>query len=248
MRLALVSDIHGNLAALETVIADIGQMRVDRTVCLGDVALTGPQPAPVLERLHALGWPTVMGNADALILEPAFKPNDARINDLDAWCVAQLQAEHLEFVRGFQPTIEFELDGPKPDQPEPSGRHLLCFHGSPRNFNDIILADTPAETLEGLLTARAPVMAGGHTHRTMLRRHGDALILNPGSVGMAYASVLGEGTLGAYAEYLILDTHPALRLEFRRVPFDATRVAGAFRAASTPHAEFWAGEWLNARA
>lgn len=239
MKLALVSDIHGNLTALEAVLQDLERQGVDQVVNLGDTALTGPQPQETLTRLQSLGWPTVMGNADALILEPHFKPNDPQINELDAWCVDQVQASQLEFVRSFQATLTLEL-------PE---TRLLCFHGSPRGFNDIILAETPKDALEPMLTARAPIMAGGHTHQTMLRRYGDELIINPGSVGLAYSSIQGDGALAAFAEYAILHFGPALNaVEFRRVPFDPTHVSRAFRENYPPHAEYWAREWQNARA
>ena len=94
MGLALIADIHGNLAALDAVIAALKQEQPDRVICLGDVASTGPQPHEVLGRLRATGWPVVMGNADAELLAPIAIPDtneDARkIADISRWCAAQL--------------------------------------------------------------------------------------------------------------------------------------------------------------
>ena len=64
MRVALVSDVHGNLTALEAVVADIGRRGVDMTVHGGDLALMGPRPAEVVDRVRELGWPGVVGNTD----------------------------------------------------------------------------------------------------------------------------------------------------------------------------------------
>jgi predicted phosphodiesterase len=87
MRMALISDIHGNLVALEAVMNDLERQGAERMVCLGDVAASGPQPRGVLQRLQALDCPVVMGNADAWLLEPQEYHGDdpfyRKINDLD---------------------------------------------------------------------------------------------------------------------------------------------------------------------
>jgi predicted phosphodiesterase len=67
MRLALLSDIHGNLVALKAVLSDLRRRRVERFLCLGDVAATGPQPSEVIELLQPMNWPCVMGNTDAML-------------------------------------------------------------------------------------------------------------------------------------------------------------------------------------
>lgn len=71
MRIAVIADLHGNLVALEAVLAALADERTDGIVCLGDVAATGPQPRETVERLRAVGCPVVMGNADAWLLDPS---------------------------------------------------------------------------------------------------------------------------------------------------------------------------------
>ena len=78
MNIALISDIHGNLAAFEAVLADIERVQPDQVDCLGDVLAEGPQPREVLARLRALGCPVVLGNADAELLD---LPGDAESED-----------------------------------------------------------------------------------------------------------------------------------------------------------------------
>src|SRR5215216_2301905 len=93
--IALIADIHGNLAALEAVLDALRAEPADQIVCLGDVAATGPQPCGVLRRLRELGCPMVMGNADAELLDvsppaPETDEDARRIADISRWCAAQL--------------------------------------------------------------------------------------------------------------------------------------------------------------
>ena len=95
LTIALIADIHGNLAALDAVLDALGPEQPGRFVCLGDVAATGPQPREVLRRLHGLGCPVVMGNADAELLDvappgPETDDDSRRIADIARWCAAQL--------------------------------------------------------------------------------------------------------------------------------------------------------------
>jgi predicted phosphodiesterase len=116
LRLALIADIHGNLAACEAVMAEIERERPEAIVCLGDVAATGPQPREVIALLRQLKCPMVMGNADAELLHPivADEENDsnaARIADISRWCAAQLDDRDREFLASFQPTVVVSLEG-----------------------------------------------------------------------------------------------------------------------------------------
>jgi predicted phosphodiesterase len=96
MRVGLIADIHGNLVALDAVQADLERAQVDHVVCLGDVASYGPQPRQTVERLHSLGYPTIMGNADDELFNlPSETPTDdnARVTlDIARWCAAQLSS------------------------------------------------------------------------------------------------------------------------------------------------------------
>ena len=180
MRLALIADIHGNLPALDAVLAEIGREGVDRIVCLGDISL-GPQPVETLERVRSLGCPVIMGNWDAWLLD-GMPQLDGQLGevlgDLRSWSAEQLSSEQRHPLTEFHPTVEVAL---------PDGATLLAFHGSPRSFEDLILATTPDEEVEEMLAGRtALVLAGGHTHFQLFRRFGESVLLNPGSIGLPF--------------------------------------------------------------
>ena len=200
--IAVISDIHGNLPGLEAVLKDIEEVGAEQIVCLGDVAGFGPQPREALASIKALGCSVVMGNADMEMLEPRqleeIDGEDAQFFfDIEQWCAEQLDGDDLAFIRSFRATLRLEL----------GGRSLLCFHGSPQSFNDVIVATTPDETLDDLFTGQhAQVMAGGHTHTQLLRRYKEGFLINPGSVGLPFAYFEGaEGALNPHwAEYALL--------------------------------------------
>ena len=113
MRIAVISDIHGVLVALDAVLDDMDRDRYDEIVCLGDVALRGPQPVECLERVQDLGCPVVMGNTDEWMVSesPTWQmPDDSDpVMEIDLWCVGQLTGRDRDFLRSFQPTVEMNL-------------------------------------------------------------------------------------------------------------------------------------------
>lgn len=240
MRAAVISDIHGNNVALQTVLAEIEQSHVDRLICLGDVAGTGPQPAEVVDRLQALNCPVVMGNVDQLLLEQQREPgadgDQRRFEDIDLWCAQQLRPAQLDFLRSFQPTVSLSLD---------AGVTLLGFHGSPRSNKEVIEATTPVTTLDEILKdSRATILAGGHTHVQLLRRYQDSFILNPGSVGLPF-EVSPKGAYSpSWAEYALIEiTSAGLRIELRRVSYDIKPLLEAAHSSGMPHADWWSKDW-----
>jgi predicted phosphodiesterase len=239
MRVAIISDIHGNLLALNAVLADLAPLAPDRIVCLGDAIQGGPQPAETVARLRGLGCPVVMGNADDYLAtgadsgaEPTSEEGRRQLEAVRAWQLAQLAPADLQFILAFRPTVELPLDG---------GWRLLCYHGSPRSYDDVIVPLTPDDELHALLEPRDDtVYAGGHTHVQFMRHLGSTFHLNPGSVGFAWRHGQGEGQFRAdpWAEYALLTAAAGLiALEFRRVPFDAERLIAIYRASGRPYSE-----------
>jgi predicted phosphodiesterase len=241
MRVAVLSDIHGNCFGLDRVLEDLVHNPVEKLVRLGDAIQGGPQPAEVVNRLRQFGCPVVMGNADAWLLTGNETGNEVTSEErkrvLDAvreWSLSKLSAEDKAFIAGFQPTLEMELD---------AGRRLLCFHGSPQSFDDIMLPDTPQPQLFGLL-ARYPAdaLTGGHTHVQYVRRIGSdgRIFFNPGSVGLAYSHHQPDDGFQAdpWAEYAVLTSEGnRLALEFRRVPYDVAPLIKAYRNSGRPYAD-----------
>ncbi len=186
MRIAIISDMHGNCVALDAVVNDLPS--VDRMVCLGDAIQGGPQPRETAQRLRSLSCPVVMGNADAWLLSgkdtSTVETTTSKMLAIREWSLSQLAEEDIEFIKGFQPTITISLD---------NGHTLLCFHGSPRSFDDIILPETPEEEFRQLLgDYQTSFLTGGHTHLQQIRRLDNTFFFNPGSVGFAYNRHLPE--------------------------------------------------------
>lgn len=241
MRVAVISDIHGNAVALEVVINDLQRRAVDQVVCLGDAIQGGPQPAEVVAQLRALGCPVVMGNADDWLLtgkdsgrEQIVDERRRRMDAVRAWSLEQLSDADRAFIAEFQPTIDIPL---------PNGRRLLCFHGSPSSYDDVILPTTPENEFQLYLLAHVPaLMTGGHTHMQQIRRIAatESFYFNPGSVGLAYSHQQPEddSRLDGWAEYAILTAEDArLALEFQRIPFDVAQLIEVYRTSGRPHGE-----------
>ncbi len=241
MWIGLIADIHGNCIALDAVLAALERAHVNELLCLGDVAALGPQPGDVIARLRALGCPVVMGNTDAWLrdsrrTDPGYE-HERPMAAIAAWCVGQLSADDRAYVSAFPPSIE---------RPLPRGGNLLCFHGSPRSFDDTIIATTPNADLDALLTGHdATIMAGGHTHIAMLRRHRDCQIVNPGSVGLpGIGSVQPYNRNVYWAEYAVLDVDDdATRVSFHRIALDVEEMIATAYASGMPAPDWWASLW-----
>ena len=237
MRLAVISDIHGNCVALDAVLQHLQAARIDQVVCLGDAIQGGPQPAETVQRLRALGCPVVLGNADAFLLSGtdagAVEPVTEAQLRVRAWSLAHLSARDVAFIAGFQPTLEIAFAGNVP---------LLCFHGSPNSYHDLIFPETPEETFQRLLGQHSgAIMCGGHTHLQQIRRIGDYFFFNPGSVGLAYDrhAAAEHARIDPWAEYAVLETatNGRITLSFHRVPYAIDALLHTYASSGRPDAE-----------
>ena len=211
MRVAALSDIHGNLPALEAVLAEVEREGVDEIVVGGD-SVSGPWPVEVLERLEAVAARIVRGNADRLVLE-----RDE--SHLGAWSADRLGSDRLAAVARWPLTLELDVLG--------LGRVLVC-HSTPGSDDPIYTRITPDdEVIDVLGPVTADVLVCGHTHMQYDRRlSGGLRLVNPGSVGLPY-----EGRRGAFWALLGPD------VEFRHTPYDVESTAAAIRALDAPMEE-----------
>jgi putative phosphoesterase len=244
MRVALISDIHGNLMAFDAVLAELSREDIDGILCLGDVAI-GPQPRETLDRLQELGCPVVMGNWDLAMLDGMPKAHteiDRMLVEIGAFWAGSLRDHDREFMRSFVPTLTLELE---------QGITMLAFHGSPRSPDDFIFATTPDEELALMLgAAKAQVLVGGHSHVQLFRRLPGSVLVNPGSVGLAFWSWWPQPvTIAPWSEYGIVEWKDGtLRADLRRAPFDVEAFKKLCLESGMPHAEWWVGSWKDARA
>jgi predicted phosphodiesterase len=235
MRIALISDIHANLVALNAALADIQRVGVDQIICLGDVVDLGPRPRATLARIRALGCPVVMGNHD-----PFYERLTGPLSllPLHDWVRAQLSAADLDFLRAGVPTLRADLG---------HGKTLLCVHGSPRSYNDPILRDTDPSDLDTWLgDVDFDALVCGHTHVQLLRRHRGRPVVNVGSVGTPF-DVPFSGTpprILPWAEYAIVsaDAH-SLSVDLRRVDFDLEAFRRSVLESAMPGGVEWLTQW-----
>jgi putative phosphoesterase len=238
MRLGIVSDIHGNLLALEAVLAELDREAPDRLICLGDV-VAGPRANEALARVRELGCPVIMGNWDAWSVDGMPEPGNAieeRLYDLGAFWAERLGDDDREFIRSFVPRVELDLDGTR----------LLCFHGSPTSYDHWIVATTPDREVEEMLGGHdAPVLVGGHTHLQMVRRYSESLFVNPGSVGLPFELWSPDSVrIGPRAEYALLTAEDGrLAVDLRRTTYDVEAHLRTGLQSGMPHADWWAAAW-----
>jgi predicted phosphodiesterase len=239
VRVALVSDQHGNDVAFRAVAEDLGRIGVDEVVCLGDAVQAGPEPAEILDRLRTLGCTTVLGNSDALLLEvpeDSPEPIDDRLLEVREWTLSRLDESHLAQIRSFPPVVRREFEGVP----------ALFFHGSPRSFDDVLLPELGGEALAPFQDGDAVLLAGGHTHLQWTREIGGALYVNPGSVGISYDRHGDELALRPLAEWaLVTVENGAVGVEFRQVPYSVDDVRAAVAHSGRPYADEWAARWSD---
>ena len=214
--LALLYDVHGNLGALDTVLADAERAGARRYLLGGDYALFGPYPVETVERLRSLDAEWIRGNGERWTASPADAPEDEVVQSAISACREALG-----------PTVVDELAA-LPERVERDG--VLYCHASP--ISDVrSFMPAPGDDEDELLTGvEAPRVVFGHTHLPFRRRaENGAELLNPGSVGMPF-----DGD--PRAAYALVDEHG--EVEHRRVEYDSAASAAALRERfSEPFAE-----------
>jgi putative phosphoesterase len=227
-RLAVITDIHGNLPALEASLQAIDAIGVDRIYCGGDLVGYGPHPTEVCALIEERQIPTIYGNYDYAIGRDLDDCGCAYVTEHDrelgkrsvAWTLANTDQHAKDFMRELPFDLRFEL-GEVPI-------HLV--HGSPRKVNEYLFEDKPASLYERLAASEeAQVMVFGHTHRPWIGTYGEVLFVNCGSVGKPK-----DGDPRAAFAILELDDAGQVQVSIERVPYDAEAVAREVEAAGLP--------------
>ena len=220
---AALYDIHGNLPALDAVLAELHREPPDAVVVGGDVA-AGPMPREVLARLRELPWPVhwLRGNADRAVVmgfDRTIPPHllEHPLYAGDAWAATFLDRADRDFLAALAPRLALDVAGVGP---------VLFCHGTARSDEERVTTATPPERLARVLAqAGADVVVGGHTHRQFDRRAGGRRMINAGSIGRPY-----ESRPGAYW----LRLGPDARLV--RTDYDTAAADAAFHALGYPAA------------
>src|SRR5919201_1256324 len=181
-RVAVITDIHGNLPALEAALARIDELGVDGVYCGGDLVVYGPHPNEVCAVIAERGIPTIYGNYDYAIARDLtdcgcayITPHDRDLGQRSVdWTLAHTDQASKDYMRGLPFDLRFAVGDP--------AVHLV--HGSPRKVNESLFEDKPARLYERLAAAEdADLLVFGHTHKPWVHEYGGVLFVNCGSVG-----------------------------------------------------------------
>lgn len=221
MKLAVLGDVHGNVAALDAALADAKRHKPDRYLVTGDLVMNGPRPAEVIDRLLALdakGAVVIQGNTDVAVADFDFAAAFPGVDSVSAaqraaaeWAHDQLSDDQCDYLRRLPAERRLWNDDTM----------VLVCHGSPGSQTSGLPADLdPSVTVERVTRTDARVIACGHTHVADVRELGRKLILNPGSCGYAF-----DGTASACWALLTFDDDGVPSAELFRPAYDAQAVA-----------------------
>jgi predicted phosphodiesterase len=210
-RLAILSDIHGNVIALDAVCQDLAQFKIDQVIVAGDVINWGPFSAAVMERVTREGWQVIRGNNEFYLLDYNTPRAPAEWSDVTRfpllpWLHRQLNGRWQPVIAGWHDSLGLRF----PDAPP-----LRVVHGSPRSNQEPIFASTPEPEIEAMFAGvEETTIVAAHTHIIMDQHVAGKHIVNPGSVGVPLDGLFT-------ASYLLLDGNAdGWRATRRRVPFD----------------------------
>jgi len=234
MRVAVLSDIHGVLPALEAVLAEPDVRSADRIVLTGDLA-AGPQPVETLDLLSELGdravW--VRGNADRELVTLSGGGSTSIPDPVAPWAASQLSAEHIALLDALPLSVVLDLGR--------LGPTLFC-HATPRDDEEVVLVDSRIERWSevfGALDKSVSTVVCGHTHMPFVRLVDRRLVVNPGSVGMPYG--------GPGAHWALLSDDGDVSIRCANFDIDAACIRVAAESSYAGAAEF-ADYFLRSRA
>jgi putative phosphoesterase len=226
-RVAVITDIHANLPALQAALARVEELGIERVYCGGDLVGYGPHPNEVCALIAERGIATIYGNYDYAIardLEDCgcayVTPQDRELGQRSVeWTLANTDWAAKDFMRGLPFDLHFAI----------GDREVHLVHGSPRKVNEYLFEDKPASLYERLAAGeRDDVLVFGHTHKPWVRECGGVLFVNCGSVGKPKDG----DPRGAFA---VLDAGgDGLDVTIERVDYDADAVAAEVRASGLP--------------
>jgi predicted phosphodiesterase len=232
MRIAVVSDIHGNLTAFEAVLKNLRESAPDLVLHGGDLAEGGARPVEIIDNIRSLGWQGVVGNTDEVLwaperLEematraPKLRPLMTCIGDIVATTCKWLGTDRIAWLRTLP---QVKRSGP-----------LALVHAAPNDLWRAPLATASDAELESVYSVlRAPIAVYGHIHTPFVRHFGEITVANSGSVGIPY-----DGD--TRASYLLLD---GPHLSIQRVEYDIDAECRFLLRSGLPHAT-WVAQLLR---
>jgi putative phosphoesterase len=226
-RVAVITDIHANLPALEAALVWIDDAGIEDIYCGGDLVGYGPRPNEVCALISDRQIPTIYGNYDWAIARDEedcgcayVDKHDREIGQLSVdWTLEHTDQRSKDFMRELPFDLRFERQG----------KRVRLVHGSPRKVNEYLFEDKPAKTFERIAAgADCDVLVFGHTHKPWVREYGGVLFVNCGSVGKPKDSDPRAG-------FAVLEpARDGINVEIVRVDYPADAVALQMREVGLP--------------
>ena len=242
MNVVVLSDIHGNIEALKSVISDMKTFDISYVLFLGDLVINGPAPLEVYQEMCKLSprcW--VLGNTDDWFVE--INVNWSPSSDQEEILYQKYKYACKYLKDSF---IAHLINRPKKCSLETGDLSILSVHGSPRSYSEGIFENTPHEDLEGMFSElKENFILCGHTHVPMDRSIGKLRVVNAGSVGLPF-----DGDPRAC--YAVISTpaengNGSLQVQLRRVAYNVEKVVEQFFARDHPAADVGAFNLRTAR-
>jgi putative phosphoesterase len=237
MKIAFISDIHGNALALDKVLADIKKKNIDKIYVLGDLCYRGPEPKRSLELIRSLNTEVIKGNADEWVVRGVQKgevPDHVLeiMNHERDWTCSQLDQSDIDYLE----TLPSEMND------SINGISIEIFHATPDSLFDIVPPNADDELIESKLMSSkdSQIYIYGHIHKSYIRYINGRVVMNTGSVGLPFDGL----PMASYAIVEIIDR--SIRTSIERVSYDIEKVVEQYREVKYPNAEMMTKVLRNA--
>ncbi|MFT4412564.1 metallophosphoesterase family protein [Fredinandcohnia humi] len=226
MRLAFISDIHGNANALEAVLEDIEERNIDKVYVLGDICYRGPEPKRSLDIVKSLNTEVIKGNADEWLIRGVRKgevPEQAlnMMNLERDWALTLLDETDINYLKGLPTKMSLEFDGQK----------IVAFHATPNSLFDVVVPSEEDSIIQEslIIDESADVFIYAHIHKPYIRYIKGKCVINTGSVGMPFDGL-------AKSSYAIVNIQNGnIHTTIVRVTFDIEQVVSKFQESDYPN-------------
>lgn len=226
LRIAFISDIHGNAVALESVLADIEKKQVDEVYVLGDIAYRGPEPKKSIQLVQSLQTEVLKGNADEWIVRGVRQgevPAAAfhMMNEEREWIVSKLDKKDIHYLDGLKKELTLDIEGMK----------IHAFHATPSSLFDVVLPGVTDEVVKNRLMQKedADIYIYAHIHKPFIKYLEGKIVINTGSVGLPFDGV-------RKASYAVVEINDgSLSTSIERVSYDYEKVIKQFEELQYPN-------------
>ncbi|SDH05879.1 phosphoesterase, MJ0936 family [Alteribacillus persepolensis] len=230
MRIALLSDIHGNARALKAVLHDLQKQKIDRMYILGDICYRGPEPKNALETVRSSPAKVLKGNADEWVVRGVLRnevPDQALaiMNQERDWTLERLTADDLNYLENLPESFVEQFS---------DAATMHAFHATPSSLFDVVAKDQPDEQIaDAFISAdtNANIIVYGHIHTPFIKTIGNKTFINTGSVGLPFD---GDPRPSYVLLHVTDDTFSA---SIERVSYDIDRVVKQYDANDYPNSE-----------